>query len=398
MPSDTNPINILLVPNAFKNSLPADEVAAALAEGLRQSGVEATINCCPVGDGGDGTGKILASHLKAKERIYKTVDPFGRSITAPVYYTSDQTAIIELSDASGLKLLQPREYDPLRANTFGTGMLIKKALDKKVKRILLAIGGSATIDGGAGILNALGIRFLDCEGTEIKKLPQDLTRLQNIDLSGIDTRLQPIELVILCDVKNKLLGPKGAAKIFGPQKGATAENISTLETALRRLDKIVYQASGIKTSSLPFSGAAGGVAASLAALCNAKAVNGTDFVLDMIRLNDQLQGADIVITGEGSLDAQTMKGKAPWGVATRAREAGVKTVGVGGHIDTSNKKLCRYFDLLIPVSPSNISLEKAIRDTRSNLVKAGKKTGQLIKQIGFNRKIPDRSLARVLTR
>lgn len=398
MPSKTNPINILLAPNAFKNSLGADEVAAALAEGLKQSGINATINGCPVGDGGDGTGKILALHLKARKRIYKTVDPFGRPVTAPIYYTSDHTAIIELSDASGLKLLQPIEYDPLRASTYGTGVLIKKALDRKVKRILLAIGGSATVDGGTGILNALGIQFLNKEGIKIKRLPQDLAQLQDIDLSGINAGLKQTELVVLCDVKNKLLGPSGAAKIFGPQKGATAENISTLETALRRLDKIVYQASGIKISSLPFSGAAGGVAASLAALCNAKAVKGTDFVLDMIRLNDQLRGADIVITGEGSLDAQTMKGKAPWGVAKRAREAGVKTVGVGGHIDTSNKKLCRYFDLLIPVSPSNISLEKAIRDTRSNLVKAGKKTGQLIKQIGFNSKIPDRSLARVLTR
>lgn len=379
MPSNKNPINILLAPNAFKNSLGADEAAAALTEGLRQSGIDATITCCPVGDGGDGTGKILALHLKARKRIYKTVDPFGKPVTAPVYYTSDRTAIIELSDASGLKLLQPAAYDPIRANTYGTGILIKKALNRKVKKILLAIGGSATVDGGTGILNALGVQFLNREGIKIKRLPQDLALLQEIDLSGMDARLKQTELVILCDVKNKLLGLNGAAKVFGPQKGATPEKISTLEKNLKRLDTIIDRALGIKISSLPCSGAAGGVAASLAALCNAKAVNGTDFFLDIIRFNDLLQGADIVITGEGSLDAQTLEGKAPLGVAKRAREAGIRTFGVGGHIDSSNKKLCSYFDRLIPVSPPNISLAKAIRDTRSNLVKAGKKTGQLIK-------------------
>jgi glycerate kinase len=379
MPSNTNSINILLAPNAFKNSLGADEVAAALAEGLKQSGIKATINCCPVGDGGDGTGKILASHLKARKQIYKTVDPFGRPITAPVYYTSDQTAIIELSDASGLKLLQPIEYNPLLANSYGTGILIKKALDRKVKRILLAIGGSATVDGGTGMLTALGIRFLDREGTAIQKLPQGLTQLQNIGLSGMDARLQLTELVILCDVKNKLLGPNGAAKIFGPQKGATAENIRVLEKSQKRLDKIVHQTSGIKMSSLPHGGAAGGIAASLAALCNAKAVNGTNFFLDIIRFDDLLQGADIVITGEGSLDAQTLEGKAPLGVAKRAKNASIKVIGVSGQLDSVNQKLLYYFDQLININPTKTSLATSLKNTRINLVKTGIQIGKLIK-------------------
>lgn len=379
MPSNKNSINILLAPNAFKNSLGADEVATALAEGLKQSRVDATINCCPVGDGGDGTGKILALHLKAEKRLYKTVDPFGRPITAPIYYTNDHTAIIELADTSGLKLLQPAEYDPMRATTYGTGMLITKAMDRKVKRILLAIGGSATVDGGSGILNALGIQFLNSKGIAIKKFPQDLTQLQDIDLSGMDVRLKQTELVILCDVKNKLLGSNGAAKVFGPQKGATPENISILEKSLKVLDKIIYQASGIKISSLPHGGAAGGIAASLTALCNAKSVNGTDFFLDIIRFNEQLQEADIVITGEGSLDAQTLEGKAPLGVAKRAKRMGIRVIGIGGKTESNNKKLRHYFDHLIPISSPNSSLAKAIRETRSNLVKAGKKTGQLIK-------------------
>ncbi len=382
MPSKKPPVHVLLAPNAFKNSLGADDVAAALAEGLKQSQIDAAITCCPVGDGGDGTGKILALHLKARKRIYKTVDPFGRSVTAPVYYTSDRTAIIELSDASGLKLLQPAAYDPIRANTYGTGILIKKALNKKVKKILLAIGGSATVDGGTRILNALGVQFLDKKGTKIKRLPQDLALLQDIDLSGMDARLKQTELVILCDVKNKLLGPNGAAKVFGPQKGATPENIHTLEKSLKRLDTIIDQASGIKISSLPFSGAAGGVAASLAALCNAKAVNGTDFFLDIIRFDDLLQNADIVITGEGSLDAQTLEGKAPLGVAKRAREAGVRTFGVGGHIDTTNKKLCRYFDQFININPPHIGLAAALRNTKQNLIKTGKKIGLQVKANG----------------
>ncbi len=378
MLSKQRPLNILIAPNAFKHSLPADEVAAALAEGLKQHSTNVVINCCPVADGGDGTGKMLAWHLKAKRRMYKTLDAFGRPISAPVYYTKDQTAIIELSDASGLKLLRPSEYAPMEANTYGTGILLKKALSRKVKKILLAIGGSATVDGGTGILKALGVKFLNRAGIEIKWLPAGLPDLHRIDISGIDTRLQQTELILLCDVENKLLGTNGAAKIFGPQKGATKGNIGALEKSMKRLNKIVHQASGIKMNSLPHSGAAGGVAASMVALSGAKAVNGIDFFLDALPFNRQLLQADIVITGEGSLDAQTLEGKAPLGVAKRARKAGIKVIGIGGNVDTHNKKLLQYFDQLIHINPPGISLAKALRNTRSNLVKTGEKIGRLM--------------------
>lgn len=379
MPSKKQPVHVLIAPNAFKNSLPADEVAAALTEGLMQSRANITIRSCPVGDGGDGTGKILAFHLHARKQMYKTVDPLGRPVTAPVYYTSDGTAIIELSDASGLKLLPITEYDPIRTSTFGTGILIKKALGRKVRRMVLAIGGSATVDGGTGILKALGVRFLNREGIAIQNLPQDLYALHSIDTSGMDTRIKQTELVILCDVKNKLLGTKGAARIFGPQKGATAENIASLQKNLRRLDKIIQQTSGIKMSALPYSGAAGGVAASLTALCNARAVNGIDFFLDTIQFTQQLQNAGIVITGEGALDAQTLEGKAPLGVALNAKRAGIKVIGVAGKTETGNKKLLHYFDQLININKPSTSLAQALRDTRINLIKTGKKIGRQIK-------------------
>lgn len=369
---------LLIAPNAFKNSLPADEVAAAIAEGLIQTQTNALINCCPVADGGDGTGKMLALHLKAKKRVYKTVDPLGRPVTAPVYYTRDHTAIIELSDASGLKLLQATQYDPMRASTFGTGLLIRKALNNKVKRILLAIGGSATVDGGTGLLKALGVTFLNRGGKELKNLPADLSALHSIDISGMDTRIKQTELVVLCDVRNKLLGSRGAARVFGPQKGATKEHITILENTLRRLDKIVQQTSGIKMSSLAHSGAAGGVAASLAALCNAQPVNGIDFFLNAIQFNQQLQNADIVITGEGSLDGQTLEGKAPLGVALSAKRLAIKVIGVGGKTASDNKQLLRYFDQLFSITPPHTSLAKALKDTRINLVKTGRKIGTLI--------------------
>lgn len=378
MRSNQLPVHILIAPNAFKNSLPADQVATALAEGLQQAGTGIAVHCCPLGDGGDGTAKMLAQHLKARKHVYKTMDPLGRPIKAPVYYTNDHTAIIELSDASGLKLLEPAEYDPIRANTSGTGILIKKALDRKVRRILLAVGGSATVDGGTGILNTLGIKFMTKENAEIKQLPLGLTDLHRIDLSKMDARLQQTELIILCDVKNTLLGPNGAASIFGPQKGATPVNIVQLEKILTRLNKIIFRSSGIKISSLPHSGAGGGVAASLVALCNAKSVTGIDFFLDAIQFDAQLKNADIVITGEGSLDAQTLEGKAPLGVAKRAKQAGIKVIGVGGTIDSENKKLLRYFDQLININPPNTSLVKAIKNTRINLVKTGRSIGSLI--------------------
>lgn len=271
-------MKLVIAPNAFKNSLPAAEVAAALKEGLEQSGLDATLVCCPVGDGGDGTGALLQYYFNAETIECGVSDPVGRRISAPFGWISKaRTAIIEMADASGLRLLKPEEYAPKMATTAGCGQLIKAALDMNAAEILLCIGGSATVDGGTGILKELGVRFVNRSGNSLQQLPQDLQELDFIDASGLDERLSVVQLTILCDVKNRLLGDKGAAAVFGPQKGASPADVVLLEKVLTQLTRVAEKTTGINMNALEYSGAAGGVAAALVAFCKAKAVDGIDY-------------------------------------------------------------------------------------------------------------------------
>lgn len=373
-------MHILLSPNAFKNSLPADEAAEAVKCGLALSEQAFTIVSCPVGDGGDGTGKLLIQHLNADKIVAETVDPLFRKIIANFgFMREEKTAIIELADASGIRLLQPSEYNPLLANTYGTGLLIKKALDIEAKKIILCIGGSATVDGGTGMLQALGIRFLDNEKNEIKDLPKGLERLADMDITGLDERIAQTEIIILCDVKNKLLGKEGAAAVFGPQKGATDSDIVFLEKGLSVFNKLTAAKTGINMSNLAHSGAAGGAAAALCAFCNAKAVDGITTFLDLIEYDKYLEKADAVITGEGSLDRQTLQGKAPFGVAAAAKKLNKKVIGIAGQIPEKDKPLLSsVFDEMININPPGTPIEIAIRDTKKNLINTGKLLANLI--------------------
>lgn len=368
-------MKIVIAPNSFKNSLAADAVAEALREGILQSGFKDFVHCCPIGDGGDGTGAILRKHLKAKEIICNTVDPLERPIIATFGLTDDRTAIIELADASGLRLLQPIEYNPIVANTKGTGKLIKAALDNDAKKIILCIGGSATVDGGTGILQELGIIFKNSVGDGITQLPQRLADLENIDPSHFDKRLQDIEMQILCDVKNKLLGENGAAAVFGPQKGANDFVVKFLEKNLNKLNEVVYKTNGKRMSGMPHSGAAGGVASGLCAFSNAKAVDGISTFLDITNFEKQLKSADLVITGEGAIDLQTLDGKAPYGVAMAAREHHIPVIAVAGKI-ANDMDLYKCFDKIICINPPDMPLEEAIKNTRENLILTGKSIGQ----------------------
>src|SRR5436190_1587055 len=303
-------MHILIAPNSFKNSLPAGKAAEAIDKGLRESNLTCTTAVFPIGDGGDGTGRLLIQHLQGKIIDKEVHDPAGKMIKSSFGFIGNtQTAIIELADASGLRLLQKNEYDPLHATTFGTGELISEALDMKAKRIILCIGGSATIDAGAGILQALGIKFLTGDGNELKQLPASLKDLADIDDSSFDKRLQNTELIILCDVENYLLGKEGAAPVFGPQKGATKEIVQQLEAGLTQFCNIALQKTGKDMSLIKHGGAAGGVSAGLNAFLNARLVNGIEFFLDITGFDKALEETDIVITGEGSIDEQTLHGK-----------------------------------------------------------------------------------------
>jgi glycerate kinase len=372
-------MNILIAPNAFKNSLDAERVANAIAVGLKQG--KAACNCTlfPVGDGGDGTGNLLTKHLGGVFVKAQAHDALGREITAGFGLVDhDHTAIIEMADACGIRLLTAGELDPLRASSFGAGELIKAALDKGVKKIIIGMGGSATVDGGVGILSALGIKFFSADGTLLDTLPEKLVDLAVIDISGLDKRIATCEIIILCDVDNRLLGDNGAAAVFGPQKGATAADVSLLDAVLANFAAIALQQTG-KNITIKHSGTAGGAAAGLYGFLNAKLVSGADTFLTLSGFNAALQHADLVITGEGSIDEQTLQGKAPVVVAARAKEKGIKVIGLAGRVPAvPSAELDKYFDELRSINKEPVALSEALKHSYDNLIIAAREIGDAL--------------------
>lgn len=381
-------MQILVAPNAFKNSLAAEDVARAIKEGLEQSKLQCTTHCFPVGDGGDGTAELIVKYYNGT-RVPETVhDPLMRNISSSFgLIEKGKTAVIEMANASGLKLLHSNELDPLHTSSFGTGELITKALDKGVTRIIMCVGGSATVDGAVGLLQALGFRFVDCTGTQLINTPETLVNLETIDFSQVDERVKQCKIVVLCDVKNTLLGKEGAAAVFGPQKGASPGDVKKLEASLTKLGDIVFKQTGKNISMIESGGAAGGTGAGLAALLNADLVNGIDYFLSLTNFDDALAGKDLVITGEGSIDLQTLHGKGPFGVAKRAKEKGIPVIGLAGKIPRSRiESLNEYFDVLMSINVGDVELSDALSETNQNLKVTSKKIGDLIAEYGFNKK------------
>lgn len=362
---------IIIAPNAFKNSLDATAAASALAEGIRELDANAELHCFPVGDGGDGTAALLIDRLQAERIVVPACDPLGRPLeTVLGWLPASQTAIVEMADASGIRRLKPSEYNPLQANSAGTGMQIAAALRLGAKRLLLGVGGSATVDGGLGLLSALGFRFLEQSGKPIES-PEALVQLDAIDSSSLLPGLAALEWTVLCDVDNPLLGASGAVAVFGPQKGANPTMVNQLEASLKRLSEVMSRKTGRNSSDLPHSGAAGGVAASLSSLLNAHLVNGIDYFLEITRFEQWLGGADYVLTGEGSIDAQTLGGKAPVGVARMAKRQNLPVIVFAGKIaDADDPLMKKYFDRLIAINPPEMPLEEALRSARQQLKRA----------------------------
>ncbi|HWZ36371.1 MAG TPA: glycerate kinase [Mucilaginibacter sp.] len=370
-------MNILIAPNAFKNALDAQSTAEAIAEGLSQSKANAHCRLFPVADGGDGTGDLLIKHLNGERIDAKVQDALGRPITTHFGLADNgRTAIIEMADASGLRLLKTDELDPMQANASGTGRLIKAALDKGANKIIIGMGGSATVDGGAGILSALGIRFFNKQGDELTATPAGLVDLDHVDSSNLDQRILKAEVIILCDVDNQLLGDEGAAAMFGPQKGASPQDLIKLDNFLRKLSSIALKQTGKDMASVKHSGTAGGAAAGMYAFLNAKLVAGADNFLKLTGFDEALKSTDLVITGEGSIDEQTLHGKAPAAVAIAARQKGIQVIGVAGKVPTEiSAALNQYFDKLININKTPVDLETALKDTRQNLISTGKEIG-----------------------
>jgi glycerate kinase len=377
-------MQILIAPNAFKHSLSAGDAAEAIREGLMQSSLVCQCICFPVGDGGDGTGELLAQHFSAGFVKVTVSDPLGNPIESRfAYLPARQTAIIEMADASGIRLLSKHQLNPLQSNSYGTGELIKAALEKGARRIILAIGGSATVDGAAGILHALGTRFLDERRNPLKVVPAAMHHLDEVDLTSLSTRLAGTEITVLCDVENYLLGDSGAAKTFGPQKGARPDEVLLLEAGLEKFRDVVLKQTGRDMQSYKHGGAAGGVAAGLAAVAGAKLVNGIDFFLKETGFEEAVVNADLIITGEGSVDEQTLQGKAPFGVAVAAKSKSKPVIAISGRLDLEpSQNLYKCFDVLLPLSNAPSTLDEALGNCRQNLIRTAREIGNMLHLAG----------------
>jgi len=326
-------MRVVIAPNAFKGSLTAEQAAECIARGIDRAVPGCVTVRVPVADGGDGTARAVVAATGGRWVRCEARDPLGRRVSSGFGVTGDGgTAVIEMALASGLALLTPEERTPLLTSSAGTGDLIRAALDEGVRELLIGIGGSATNDGGAGLARALGVKFLDANGGELDGTGGSLERLSRIDVRGLDPRLKRVRIDAACDVDNPLFGPRGAASVYGPQKGATPEAVERLDRGLRRFAETVARDLGVDVAALPGGGAAGGLGAGLAAFFGARLVPGAERVLEIVGFRQKLAGCDWVITGEGRLDGQTVFGKAPAAVAKAAREQGIPAIALCGSL------------------------------------------------------------------
>ncbi len=357
-------MKIVVAPNAFKGSLSASDAAAAIAAGVARVLPNAEIIQVPVADGGDGMVDVALEALDGERRTAQVEGPRQEPVDADYCHVSSMgLAAIEMALASGLVLLPEDRRDPTATTTLGTGQLIADALDQGVARIVVGIGGSATNDGGIGVASALGVRFLDEAGDGVSPVGGMLSRIRHIDMSGLDARLAGVRIEAVCDVDNPLTGPKGAAPVYGPQKGATPEQVAQLDAGLAHLADVIERDLGRDVRALPGGGAAGGLGAGLHAFLGAELRRGVDVVLDLVSLNAKLADADLAFTGEGQIDFQTAHGKAPAGVGAAAQAHGVPCIAIAGSVGTGVDTLVDVgISAVFSLCPGPITLEYAMSD------------------------------------
>lgn len=320
---------VIIAPDSFKGSLSSFEVCRIIEGELKNKYENLSCVCIPVADGGEGTADTYL-YNSGGEKVSLTVrNPIGEEITAYYAQIDRNTAVIEMAQASGITLIDP--LCPLSADTYGTGQMILSALDRGIRNIIIGIGGSATTDGGTGCIKALGGRFLDKNGKEVRQGGAGLADIESVDVSGLDRRIGECRFTVLCDVNNPLYGERGAAHVFAPQKGANAEEVKLLDNGLRHLAQKVSDSLGVDNAEAEGAGAAGGLGYALMTFLGASMKRGIDNILDMCRFEEKLRDADLVITGEGKMDMQSLSGKVPFSVAQRSK--GVRTVAVVGVSD-----------------------------------------------------------------
>jgi glycerate kinase len=360
-------MRIVIAPDSFKGSLSAPEVCRAIDQGVRAALPSAETVLVPMADGGDGTARTLVEGTGGELRSATVTGPLGEPIEAEYGVLGNgTTAVIEMAAASGLVLVPVERRNPLHTTTYGTGELISRALDGGCRKLIVGIGGSATTDGGVGMAQALGARFLDAAAGEVPGTGAGLARLERIDASALDPRLAEASVRVACDVDNPLYGEHGAAAVYGPQKGATPEIVAQLDEGLRRFARTVARDIGIDVADLPGAGAAGGLGAGLVAFCGATLEPGVEIVMEAVGLADKLRGADVVFVAEGRLDAQTAYGKTPSGVAKLATRAGCPVLAIGGSVPEEARELHEHgFAALGSILNEPLALEEAMEPAKA---------------------------------
>lgn len=355
-------MKIIIAPDSFKECLTSEEAANYIIKGIRKHCDANELVSIPLADGGEGIANVLVKAKGGRMINVNVHDPLMRKHIAGFGILGDKkTAVIETAAASGLALLGKEERNPMKTTTYGTGELIKAALDKGCNRIIIGLGGSATNDGGAGLLEALGARFLDNNNQEIPKGGEGLEKITSLDISGLDTRISQCKILAACDVKNPLCGSEGASFIFGPQKGATSQMCAQLDRNLKRFAEIIERDMNISVEKIPGAGAAGGMGAGLMAFLNAEPVPGFELVADMVGLEKYIMEADLLITAEGKVDAQTLSGKVPAGVARLGKKHGIPVIifcGVQG--EGAEKLFEEGATAIISISGKELNLKESI--------------------------------------
>lgn len=362
-------MKIIIAPDSYKESLTAMEVAQAIEAGFRQVMPKAEYIKLPMADGGEGTVQSLVDASNGTIIKHSVTGPLGEQVDGFFGLMGNgKTAVVEMAAASGLHLVKPKDRNPLLTTSYGTGELILAALDKGAEHIIIGLGGSATNDGGAGMAQALGARLLDKHGNQIGYGGGEIAQLTKIDLGCVDPRLAQVKLEVACDVKNPLCGPNGASHIFGPQKGASPDVVDQLDRNLSHYADIIYQDLNIAIKDIAGVGAAGGMGATLLGMFNAQLRAGVDIVIDAVNLVDVIKEADLVITGEGRIDSQTICGKTPIGVARTAKRFGKNVIGLAGSLSHDCKVVHEYgIDAVFSIVPGAVTLEQALKDAAINV-------------------------------
>ncbi|MEX6159500.1 glycerate kinase [Providencia manganoxydans] len=374
-------MKIIIAPDSFKESMSAELAANAVKQGFQAIFPHATYLSLPIADGGEGTVDALIAAIGGERITVEVSGPLNQTVMATYgLLHQGETAVIEMAEASGLMLVAPKDRNPMLTHSFGTGQLIKDALDKGVKQIILGVGGSATIDGGVGMLQALGAIFYDAQQQVLGLGGKVLNHITKIDLANLDPRLQHCQIDIACDVDNPLVGERGAAAIFGPQKGTTAEMVITLEQGLNQLANVIEQMTGTDYRHLSGGGAAGGISVAAAAFMGAQLKPGIEIVIQAVNLEKEIVDTDLVIVGEGSMDGQTAGGKAPIGIAKVAAKHNVPVIALSGVLGKGVEALHQEgIDAFFSILPRLCPLEEALTEGAMNLQQTAYNVAKVLK-------------------